>query len=37
MGSRQKGKHKKRRKSWHRTRAEAYRWLRAVKKLEQKP
>ena len=34
MGHRQKGKHLKRKRSWHRGRGEARRWEKASKKLE---
>lgn len=33
MGHRQKGKHKKRKKSWHRGRGEDKRWIKAYKRM----
>jgi len=35
MGRRQKGKNKKRKRSWHRGKGEARRWKRVEKRLKQ--
>lgn len=36
MGRRQKGKGKKRKKSWHRGKVEHDKWIRAIKRMENK-